>query len=151
MSFTTSKMLNSKVLVSGTDFNGVTGQTVIDSTQWDEVNSHRAYHTAEAEFEQAVENFFAPLTAAAEAMGKKLERPTKDSIDYVVLHDEVEGVKAEPAQIVKLDKSSIILRVIESGDTARLVWVNGELEILEVIVDVAAASTNVLASDADPA
>lgn len=126
-----------RVLVQGTDEFGVTGKTVVDSTEWDGVKQHEQLHVAQEEFDAAVEEFFAPIEKAMEALGKATERPERDAINYVVLHEEVEGVQAQPAHIQKLSKDSVILRVIEKGDFARLVWVgDGELEVLEVAVNV---------------
>lgn len=125
-----------RVLVSGTDSLGVEGQTVVDSTEWDDVKGHEAFHLAEADFAATFEEFFAPIMAAAEAMGKAVEKPERDAINYIVYKDEVEGVAPEPARIQKLSHDSVILRVIEAGDFGRLVWVKGELEVLEVAVNV---------------
>jgi hypothetical protein len=136
--FSTSQIAGgNRVLVTGEDSLGVKGQTVVDSTEWNDVKAHQAYHLAEKDYDVAVEEFFAPLMAAAEAMGKACERPERDSINYIVYQDEVEGVKPEPARIQKLSHDSVILRVIEQGDFGRLVWVNDTLEVLEVAVNVA--------------
>jgi len=150
MTFTTAQIAGgNRVLVQGTDAFGVTGSTVVDSTEWDSVKQHQALHVAQDEFDAAVEEFFAPIEAAMAALDKAVERPERDAINYVVLHDGIEGVDHVPAQIQKLSKDSVILRVIEQGDYARLVWVGDELEVLEVAVTVAPQQS--LPADADPA
>lgn len=139
--FTTTLLLGSRVLVQGTDVNSVTGTTVVDSTQWEEVNSHREYSLAADEFDVAVEAFFAPLTEAADKIkGHGLNKPT-DSTSYVVLHEEVEPTPGTPGVVVELSKDSIILRVIEEGNTDRLVWVGGGLEVVAGSAPVADEAT----------
>lgn len=132
MTFTTTKLVGSRVMVSGTDVNGVAGQAILDSSQWDEIAADQAFSQAEKDFEAAAEAFFAPLVAAAEKVGKQLERKD-DPISYVVLQDEVEATPGQRRQLVKLTKDSIVLRLLEQGDTNRLVWVNGEIEVTEVL------------------
>ena len=84
MTFTTSRLTGERVLVRGTDVFGTTGSTVLDSSQWTEVNSRKEFSQATDEFDAAVQAFFAPLTEAAEKINKKLEKPT-DACRYVVL------------------------------------------------------------------
>lgn len=134
MTFTTTKLVGSRVLVKGTDVFGVEGQTILDSTQWDEVNAHREFDQAADAFDAAVTEFFAPILEAAEKMNRKVEA-TPDPVSYVVLHEAVEAVPGQPGQLVKLNHDSIVLRLIEqNAATARLVWVGDELEILEADV-----------------
>jgi len=131
MTFTVTRLIGNRALVRGDDVTGNTGETVLDTTQWDEITQHKAVDAATAEFDKAVEEFFAPLTKAAEAVGKKLERPT-DAIDYVVLHEGTEAVAGTPAHVVRLTHDSKVLRLIEGGNDQRLVWVMDHLEILDV-------------------
>jgi hypothetical protein len=131
MTFSTQALVGQRVLVRGTDNFGVDGSTVVSSAQWDDVNAHRQADAAGAEFDAAVEAFFAPLTAAADALKNNVSKP-EDSASFVVLHEGTEPVVGEEAHVVRLNRDSIILRLIEQGDTSRLVWVDGELEILEV-------------------
>jgi hypothetical protein len=134
--FTTTRLVDERVLVQGTDVFGNEGQTVLDSSQWTEVNSHKEFDQATAAFDAAVEEFFKPLTEAAEAVGKKLEKQP-DPIGFVVLSEEVAGVQGKPAHLVKLTKDSTVLRILESGDHDRLAWVNDQLEVLEVLAGTA--------------
>jgi uncharacterized protein (DUF924 family) len=132
MSFNTKQLVNNRVLVEGTDVSGTEGQTVIDGTQWAEVQSRKDFNHATEAFDKAVEEFFAPLAEAAEQANKALERP-EDSLGYIVLEEQVEGTPANAGQLVKLTKDSQILRLIEEGNSDRLVWVEGDLEILAVL------------------
>lgn len=129
MSFTINRLVGSRALIQGTDTTGTTGSVVVDTSQWDEINQHRAYGSATEEFKTAVDEFFAPLLAASEKMNKALVTPT-DDLDIIVLKDGVTGVEDEPAHVVELNHDSKLLRLVESGQDDRLVWVNEGLEIL---------------------
>jgi hypothetical protein len=131
MSFTVQTMLGNKAVVSGTDINGNSGSTTVSTTQWDELNNRTGFSKAEAEFNEAVEAFFAPLTEAAEKVVAAQAGKTQDPVEFVVINEATEGVAAKPATIVALSNDSIILRLIEEGTTDRLVWVSPtELGIL---------------------
>jgi tRNA A37 threonylcarbamoyladenosine synthetase subunit TsaC/SUA5/YrdC len=129
MSFTVQQMLGSKALVSGTDVRGQAGSTVIDTTQWDELIARKEFNASVEAFDTAVEEFFKPLTDAADAL--KDREPKLDSAEFIVLDDPTEGVEAKPGTIVELTTDSIILRLIDAGQTDRIVWVSDtELGIL---------------------
>lgn len=125
MSFVVQNMLGDQALVSGTDHRGFDGKTIVSTTQWDELKARTNFSSAVEDFDAAVEEFFKPLTEAAEKAAKASAGKPQDSSEYVVLKEGTEGVKSEPAQIVALTKDSIILRLIEEGNTDRLVWVDG--------------------------
>ena len=132
MGFTVQTMLGSEALVSGTDSMGQSGKTVVSTRQWDELKAMKNFSSAEADFDKAVEEFFAPLLEAAEAAAEAVNKP-KDPAEYVVLTEEVEGVEHVPAQIIELSKDSMVLRLIEEGTTDRLIWLSeSELGILAV-------------------
>lgn len=130
MTFTARRLVGNRVMVTGTDVLNTSGQTILDSTQWDEINADKKFSKATEEFDAAVEEMFAPITRAAEKLSQAIAVP-EDSASYVVLREPVEGVRPDPGHVIKLDRDSVILRLIEQGDTSRLVWVNGELEVLE--------------------
>ena len=50
MSFTTTALVGNRVLVRGTDFLGTEGSTVLDSSQWVELNRHKQHKSATKEF-----------------------------------------------------------------------------------------------------
>lgn len=128
--FTTSQLRGDRVLVQGTDKNNIVSETVLDSTQWNEIKSHADYHLAEAGFNDAVEAHFADITAAAEAFAAAVAPKKLDPIEYFEIKPAVEGVPAEQGVAHKLNRDSVILRLIEDGNFDRLVWVNNELEVL---------------------
>ena len=127
--FTTQKLVNHRVVVSGTDNHGNFGTEVLDSTQWDAIvdaTTHDALHEA---FDAKVEEFFAPLTEAAEAIAQAhIETP--DPATTLVIDEGEEGTAGRPAQIIHLGREAAILRLIEAGDVDRLIWVGDHLEIL---------------------
>jgi len=130
MTFTTINLTGNRVLVRGTDITGATGECTLDGNQWVELNGRSDLDKAQAAFDAAVEEFFAPLTKAAEAAKRSIEVP-EDSNAYVVLDEGSEGEARRPKQVVKLTRDSQVLRLIESGNTDRLIWVNDQLEVTE--------------------
>lgn len=129
MTFTVKQLVNHRALVSGTDAAGVTGQQVLDTTQWDSIKAEVAKTKAIEEFDAEVLDFFAPLVAASDKLEATLEAP--DEGVYVVIEEPVEGVEAKPGRRARLNSHSVILQLIAEDDTDRLVWVNGELEVLK--------------------
>ena len=129
-SFDMLNLSGERVLVKGTDQFGTTGQTVLDATEWNNVKAQLNHRDAHAEFDEAVEEFFAPLLAAAD----KLNAPaTTDTDSYVVLVEGTEAQAGNDEVRIKLSKDSIVLRLLERGDTDRLIWVNDTIEVLEVL------------------
>lgn len=122
-SFTVQNMLGNKALVTGTDDLGNTGKTIVDTTQWDEIQQDARFSTAKADFDAAVNEFFAPLVEAAEA-AEAATRKTYDELEYVVVTEGQEGQPSVEQEILELSQDSIVLRIIESGNTSRLVWVD---------------------------
>lgn len=131
MTFTTTQLTGDRVLVQGTDIAGYAGKTVIDGAQWAELNARTNLNKAQEAFDSAVEDFFKPLQDAADKIEKSLAKPI-DSSSYVVLDEGTEGVHATPRQVVHLTHDSIVLRLIEDGQSDRLLWVNDELEVIAV-------------------
>jgi hypothetical protein len=127
--FTTTRLVDGRALVAGQDRNGVSGQTVVDATEWDEINADQRYNTAVADFDAKVEAFFAPLVEAAEAANKALTID-KDPVSYVVVQEAVEGTKAQDEILHHLSNDSIVLRLIEDGAFDRLVWVGDDLVVV---------------------
>ena len=124
MTFQVQNMLGDQALVSGTDHLGNTGKTIVFTTQWDELKARKNFSSAQEDFDAQVEAFFAPLTEAAEKLEKAVNAKAPDSASFIVLTEAVEGTPSQPAQVVALTKDSIILRLIEEGNTDRLVWVD---------------------------
>lgn len=136
--FTTTRLTGHRVLVEGTDIRGNEGTTVLDSQQWDDLAAHSQYHQDVDAFDAAVEEFFAPLTTAAEALEAKRQQ-AEDPLTYVVMSEGVDGQEARAEVRVRLSNDSILLRLLEAGDTDRLIWVNDTLEVLEAATQEASA------------
>lgn len=132
MTFTTVNLTNEQVLVKGTDRLGTEGQTVLDASVWNEVKRHKAFHSATETFDTTVEEFFAPLMKAQEELEEAFRRPAPDPITYVVLNEGVEATPGTPREVIKLDDDGIVLRLIEAGETDRLVWVMDRLAVVAV-------------------
>lgn len=148
MTFTTQRLVDSRMLVSGTDITGTAGKCTLDTTQWDEVKLNKEFSEATADFDAAVSTFFAPLDEAMEKLEAAGTKPEPDPTTFVVLQEEVVGQVAEPARLIKLNHDSIVLRLLEQGNTNRLVWVDDYLEILEAnAAPVAPVSGLIQASD----
>lgn len=130
--FNVVRLQGKRALVSGTDAAGTVGQVVVDTTQWDEIATHQDFVNATEKFDAVVEEHFATISAAADELSKALE-VSEDPATFVVLHPGTEGVEAVEEVRVSLTKDSIILNLVEAGDYDRLIWVNGELEVLEVL------------------
>lgn len=124
MTFVVQNMLGDKALVSGTDHLGNEGKTIVFTAQWDELKARKNFSSAQADFDAEVEKFFKPLTKAAKKAEKALNAKAPDAASYIVLTEEVKEVSGQPAQVVALTTDSIILRLIEEGNTDRLVWVD---------------------------
>lgn len=124
MTFHVQNMIGDQALVSGTDKLGNKGKTIVITHQWDELKARTNFSSAVEDFDAAVQAFFKPLTEAAEKAEQAMQRKQQDPTEYVVLTEGTEGVEAQPAEIIQLTRDSIILRLIEEGNTDRLVWVD---------------------------
>lgn len=140
MTFTTLALTGDRVLVKGTDGQGTQGETVLDGSEWAEVKANRDHHLAHDEFEAAVEEFFAPITEAAEKLNAGFVRPDTDESSFVVIEEGEEATPGRRPVVFKLSRDSIILRLLEEGGEDRLVWVNDELEVLAVLPGTAGVS-----------
>jgi len=124
MTFQVQTMLGNTALITGTDIAGNTGKTQVSTTQWEELKQRQNFSSATADYDKAVEDFFAPLVEAGEKIKEAAAGKLQDPAEYVVFDEGTEGVKAQAKQIVQLNKDSMILRFIEEGNTDRLVWID---------------------------
>lgn len=130
-SFTVTQLSGSRALVNGTDIRGSVGEEVLSTQQWDEVKATERYKEADAAYDQTVENFFAPLVEAEEALSAALTPAVVEDPAFTILLEEGEaGVAAKPERRLHLDRASVVLRLIEQSQFDRLIWVNGQLEVL---------------------
>ena len=126
--FNTTILAGQRVLVTGSKKNQ---QTILDSTEWDSIKAHQAYHLAGDAFDEAVTAFFAPIVEAAEKANAALAEslPKRDDAFVIVLSEGTEGVEEVEPEVIQLGRDAAILRMIESGDTSRLIWVGDTIEI----------------------
>lgn len=146
MSFNIKNLAGDRALIEGTDILGYTGRIVVCSHEWNELKRLRKQDEAHAAFDAAVGDFYADLTAAAAALEASHEADGMDSLFYEVIGEAVEAVEGKPEQRLVLSKDSVILKLIESGNTDRLIWVGDQLEILEadaLVEEAAEQSTDV--------
>lgn len=131
-SFTTTELVGDIVLVEGTDINGVHGSTKLDSTEWKAVQKLVSVIQAEAEFDVKVNQFFMPLTDAANWLEAVQDAPTSklDPAQIVELRPEIPAQEGQEGVRAVLSHHSTILRLLSEGDVSRLIWVDGELEML---------------------
>lgn len=130
--FETKKLAGGQVLITGEDTAGNTGKQVVDGTEWAELARAKADREVHENFEQTVEQFFAPLTEAIDQLNAA-HQPTVDPLFQVVLSEGEAATPGEAAIVAHLSLDSAILRLIEEDATApRLLWLSdSELVILE--------------------
>ena len=103
---------------------------MLDATQWIQIKQHQARIEAEEVFDATVEEFYKPLTEAAGEYESRLGQIMKaDPAFEYVLQPGAEGTEKTSREVYYLDNASAILRMIESGNTDRLIWVNDQILI----------------------
>ena len=126
--FNITRLAGERALVQGTD----EGESIIlFTTEYDELKGNTALKEAEADFGAKVEEFFAPIVEASEAFeqAKKAALTVNDPAFRVVVQEAIEATAGQAERVHILGRDAAILRLIESGDTSRLLWVNGAIEI----------------------
>ena len=128
--FTTTALANGSVLVTGAAGNR-SYQTILDGRGFADLKQHETVDMAEKDYDQKVRDFFAPLTDAADAL-EDAARPTIDPAFIYIMDEGEKSVEGRPATIIELDEDTVILRLIEQGNVARLQWatIAGEDTIL---------------------
>lgn len=126
--FNITRLAGELALVQGTD----EGESIILFTgEYDELKGNTALKEAEADFGAKVKEFFAPVVEASEAFeqAKKAALTVNDPAFRVVVQEAIEATAGQAERVHILGRDAAILRLIESGDTSRLLWVNGAIEI----------------------
>ena len=124
--FNTTRLAGARMLVT----NGGKKQTILDTEQWDYIKSLTETNEAQADFDKAVKDFFAPLTEAVDKI-EAAKAPKVDETYVVVVGETVEGTPGKQARAYHLSHDAAVLRILESGDPSRLVWVgNDAIEIV---------------------
>ena len=103
---------------------------VLDASLWIQIKQHQARIEAEEVFDATVEEFYKPLTEAAGEYESRLGQIMKaDPAFEYVIQPGAEGTEKTSREVYYLDDASAILRMIESGDTSRLIWVGDQILI----------------------
>lgn len=131
--FNVTELAGHRALVTG-DANQ---QCILDTTERDELRFMLENREVDEMFNQDIEDFFDPLTRAAELHDLRHEmlaqqfNQADDPAFSLVLKEAVEGVEAVKEERVVLGHDSVVLRLIDTGRTDRLVWVgNDRIEIV---------------------
>ena len=129
--FNVTRLAGARALVQGTDEGE---STILFTTEYDELKGDTTLKEAEADFGAKVKEFFAPVVEASEAFeqAKKAALTVNDPAFRVVVQEAIEATAGQRERVHFVQRDTAILRLIESGDTSRLIWVNGDIEITEL-------------------
>jgi len=122
MTLSVTPLISGGYLVKGTDNEGTKGSTILTSDRWDLVLHLRNHKVAEEEFDRTVEEFFKPLTDAADKAKATIAGATSEW-GKVTIGENVEG---SHAQVVDLDEDGIILQILAEGNQNQLLWVGDD-------------------------
>ena len=131
-SFTTTKLAGHSTLVEGFDNMGTAHQAILNSEEFDEIEQHFELEQADDVFNQAVAAFFAPLTEAAEQHRDQVAQGIDPAFLLVVDEGQV-GQAARDQVVIELGLDTVILRMLATGDTSRLLWVGDVIEVLAYV------------------
>ena len=126
--FNVTRLAGARALVQGTDEGE---STILFTAEFDELKGNTAIKEAEADYNAKVNEFFAPVVEASEAFeqAKKAALTVNDPAFRVVVQEAIEATAGQTERVHILGRDTAILRLIDSGDTSRLLWVNGDIEI----------------------
>ena len=126
--FNVTRLAGQRALVQGTDEGE---STILLTIEYDELKGNTALKEAETDFGAKVKEFFAPVVEASEAFeqAKKAALTVNDPAFRVVVQEAIEATAGQHERVHILGRDTAILRLIDSGDTSRLLWVNGFIEI----------------------
>jgi hypothetical protein len=115
-SFEITRFKGAVFAVKGTDIEGNTGKAVLYSPTWAAVLEARKQAQAQETFDLAVREFFAPVTAAADAAAKQ-------GLDFrtVTVVEESPGVVR---QAITLDREGEILNILDQERGDLLLWLD---------------------------
>ena len=131
-SFTTIKLTGHQTLVEGFDNMGTAHQAILNSEQFDEIEEYFKQEQADEVFDQAVAEFFAPLTEAAEQHRDQVAQGF-DPAFLLVVEEGQAGQAARDQVAIALELDTVILRMLAVGDTSRLLWVGDMIEVLAYV------------------
>ena len=126
MSFTITYLADDRALVQED-----THQIILDAEEYLAMKLHQEKTGLIAQYDQSVADFFKPLTDMADKIKGVEEQENRIDPDFhVVLAEGTEGEEPIRREVYRLEKSTVILRLIEEGRTERLIWIGDDLEIL---------------------
>lgn len=126
--FTIQALANRRAVIEGTDKNNVSGQQIVDTTQWDGLNQEASVRKEQEAYDKQVKKFYAPVTKAADKLAKaKASVNEPDPLTYVQVQEAVKGTDTVQEIRVNLNNDSVLLRTVQEGLFDRLIWVQGEL------------------------
>lgn len=133
--FNTRALANDSFLVTGEDDAGRPCTTVLDGSELMEVRRESNMLLAGQEYDRVVEDFFAPLTAAADLVTDMAAPKPMDPAFLYVVDEGQEPVEGRRSHIHLLSHDSAVLRLLQTRQSHRLVWVKtpaeDRIEILE--------------------
>lgn len=127
--FIRTDLANYQALVQGIDEQGSPRQVVLNSQQWHAVNGLSAIKVAEEEFDAALKDFYAPLREAESKLKDALTETQEDPDFHLVIQEEVESTAGARREVIRLEKDTVILNLIDKGETDRLIWVGDTIAI----------------------
>ena len=126
MSFTVTYLAGDRALVQED-----THQIILDAEEYLAMKLHQEKTGLIAQYDQSVADFFKPLTDVADKIKSVEEQGNRIDPDFhFVLAEGTEGEEPVRREVYRLEKDTVILRLIEEGRTERLIWIGDQLEIL---------------------
>ena len=126
MSFTVTYLAGDRALVQED-----THQIILDAEEYLAMKLRQEKTGLIAQYDQSVADFFKPLTDVADKIKSVEEQRNRIDPDFhCVIAEGTEGEEPVRREVYRLEKDTVILRLIEEGRTERLIWIGDQLEIL---------------------
>ena len=126
MSFTVTYLAGDRALVQED-----THQIILNAEEYLAMKLRQEKTGLIAQYDQSVADFFKPLTDVADKIKSVEEQENRIDPDFhFVLAEGTEGEEPVRREVYRLEKDTVILRLIEEGRTERLIWIGDQLEIL---------------------
>ena len=126
MSFTVTYLAGDRALVQED-----THQIILDAEEYLAMKLRQEKTGLIAQYDQSVADFFKPLTDVADKIKSMEKQENRIDPDFhFVLAEGTEGEEPVRREVYRLEKDTVILRLIEEGRTERLIWIGDQLEIL---------------------
>ena len=135
INFNTRALANDRFLVTGGDDAGLPCSTVLDGSELMAVRRESDMLLAGQEYDRVVEDFFAPLISAADIVTDMSAPKPMDPAYLYVVEESQEPVEGRKSHVHVLSHDSAVLRLLQTHQSHRLVWVKtpaeDRIEILE--------------------